>query len=153
MAWYSSRPTASLCTVPWPRSQTWCRILPRCRRSGRRGGWFPLGQCRGRPSSKTDQFWRLHTDKKENKIFLIYKEIQKGAVAKSYMRKGFLRYEELRKYLVPLVIYDIATAPFWISLYMKKIFILFFICALYHETTTKNLLNTSVHFYFFFFSH
>jgi hypothetical protein len=28
--------------------------------------------------------------KKENKIFLIYKEIQTGAVAKSYMRKGFL---------------------------------------------------------------
>jgi hypothetical protein len=26
------------------------------------------------------------TDKKENKIFLIYKEIQSGAVAKSYMR-------------------------------------------------------------------
>jgi hypothetical protein len=32
-----------------------------------------------------------------------------GAVAKSYMRKGFLIYEEMRKYLViyekPLVIY------------------------------------------------
>jgi hypothetical protein len=35
------------------------------------------------------------TDKKE---FLIYKEIQSGAVAKSYMRKGFLIYEEMRKY-------------------------------------------------------
>jgi hypothetical protein len=31
-----------------------------------------------------------HTDKKVNKIFLIYKEILSGAVAKSYMRKGFL---------------------------------------------------------------
>jgi hypothetical protein len=31
-----------------------------------------------------------HTDKKENEIFLIYKEIQMGSVAKSYMRKGFL---------------------------------------------------------------
>jgi hypothetical protein len=29
------------------------------------------------------------TYKKENQIFLIYKEIQSGAVAKSYMRKGF----------------------------------------------------------------
>jgi hypothetical protein len=29
---------------------------------------------------------------------LIYKEIQNGAVAKSYMRKGFLIYEEMRKY-------------------------------------------------------
>ncbi len=38
-----------------------------------------------------------HTDKKENKIFLIYKEIQNGAVAKSYMRKGFLIYGEMRK--------------------------------------------------------
>jgi hypothetical protein len=39
-----------------------------------------------------------YTEKKENKIFLIYKEIQNGAVAKSYMRKGFLIYEEMRKY-------------------------------------------------------
>ncbi len=42
----------------------------------------------------------LYTDKKENKIFLIYKEIQKGAVAKTYMRKGFLIYKEMHKYLV-----------------------------------------------------
>ena len=40
-----------------------------------------------------------YTDKKENEIFLIYKEIQMGSVAKSYMRKGFLIYEEIRKYL------------------------------------------------------
>ncbi len=41
-------------------------------------------------------------------------EIQSGAVAKSYMRKGFLIYEEMRKSLNmrrPLVIYDFATAP------------------------------------------
>jgi hypothetical protein len=31
-----------------------------------------------------------YTDKKENKIFLIFKEIQKGAVAKSYMTNGLL---------------------------------------------------------------
>jgi hypothetical protein len=64
----------------------------------------------------------LYTDKKENQIFLIYKKIQRGAVAKSYMRKGFLIYEEMRKYFPilysvqymrwPLVIYDVATAPF-----------------------------------------
>jgi hypothetical protein len=41
-----------------------------------------------------------YTDKKEDKIFLIYKEIQKGEVAKSYMRKGFPIYEEMRKFLV-----------------------------------------------------
>ena len=40
------------------------------------------------------------TYKFENKLFLIYKEIQMGAVAKSYMRKGFLIYEEMRKNLV-----------------------------------------------------
>ncbi len=28
---------------------------------------------------------RLHTDKKRNQIFLIYKEIQKGSIAKSYI--------------------------------------------------------------------
>ncbi len=32
----------------------------------------------------------VHTDKKENQIFSLYKEIQSAAVAKSYMRKGFL---------------------------------------------------------------
>jgi hypothetical protein len=41
-----------------------------------------------------------YTDKKEKEIFLIYKEIQNRAVAKSYTRKGFLIYEEMRKYLV-----------------------------------------------------
>jgi hypothetical protein len=40
-----------------------------------------------------------YTDKKENEIFLIYKEIQMGSAPKSYMRKGFLIYEEMRKYL------------------------------------------------------
>jgi hypothetical protein len=34
--------------------------------------------------------YKLYSDKNENKIFLIYKEIQSGAVAKSYMKKGFL---------------------------------------------------------------
>jgi hypothetical protein len=42
----------------------------------------------------------MYTDKKENKLFLIYKEIQTGAVAKSYKRKGFLIYEEMHNYLV-----------------------------------------------------
>ncbi len=44
--------------------------------------------------------YKPSTDKKENKIFLVYNEIQMGAAAKSYMRKGFLIYEEMRKYLV-----------------------------------------------------
>ncbi len=38
--------------------------------------------------------------KKEKKIFLIHKDIQMGAVAKSYLYgKGFLIYEEMRKYM------------------------------------------------------
>ncbi len=44
--------------------------------------------------------------------FLLYKVIQSGEVAKSFMRKGFLIYEEMPKYLV---IYeeadDFAAAP------------------------------------------
>ncbi len=37
----------------------------------------------------------LVTDKKENQIFLLYKEIQNGAVAKSYMTNGLLIYGEI----------------------------------------------------------
>jgi hypothetical protein len=51
------------------------------------------------------------TDKKEKQIFLmntLNKEIQSGAVAKSYMRKGFLIYEEMRKYFP---IYEEAVSP------------------------------------------
>jgi hypothetical protein len=38
------------------------------------------------------------TDKKGNRIILIYKETQMGSGAKLYMRKGFLIHEEMRKY-------------------------------------------------------
>ncbi len=53
----------------------------------------------------------LYTDKKENKIFLIYKEIQSGAVAKLYLRKGFLIYEEMHKYFS---IYEEADSHVWL---------------------------------------
>jgi hypothetical protein len=39
-----------------------------------------------------------YTDKKENQIFLKKKGIRSEEVAKSYMRKGCLIYEEMRKY-------------------------------------------------------
>ncbi len=39
--------------------------------------------------------FHAHTDKKEKKIFLKYKEIQGGAVAKSYMTNGLLIYGEI----------------------------------------------------------
>jgi hypothetical protein len=61
---------------------------------------------------------KVYTDKKENKIFLINKDIQNGAVAKSYMRKGFPTYEEMRKYFsiyeeaVSHIPNDFATVPF-----------------------------------------
>jgi hypothetical protein len=56
------------------------------------------------------------TVKKEKKIFLICNEIQKRSGTKSCMRKGFLIYEEMCKYLViygrPLVMYDFTLDPF-----------------------------------------
>jgi hypothetical protein len=57
-----------------------------------------------------------HTDEKENQIFLIYKDIQNGAVAKSYMTNGLLIYGEIFAHILiyirkPFLIYDFATAP------------------------------------------
>jgi hypothetical protein len=56
-----------------------------------------------------------------------------GSGAKSYMRKGFLRDEEMRKYLTiyeeavtPLVICDFAPGPFCISLHMRKFYFLLY---------------------------
>jgi hypothetical protein len=40
-----------------------------------------------------------YTDKKENQIFLIYKGILNGAVAKSYMTNGLLIYGEIFAHL------------------------------------------------------
>ncbi len=40
-----------------------------------------------------------YTEKKENEIFLTYKEIQMGSASKWYMREGFLIHEEMCKYL------------------------------------------------------
>ncbi len=60
----------------------------------------PMSSAWRLPFSPTQTLTRaeIHTDKKENQIFLIYKEIQSGAVAKSYMSKGFIIYEEMHKY-------------------------------------------------------
>jgi hypothetical protein len=45
-----------------------------------------------------DMYWgKSVTLKKRKQIFLIYKEIHMGSVAKSHMRKGFPVYEEMRK--------------------------------------------------------
>ncbi len=60
----------------------------------------PARRRRQRPCRRCPVRDRRYTDKKENQIFLMYKEIQNGADEKSYMRKGFLIYEEMRKYLI-----------------------------------------------------
>jgi hypothetical protein len=44
-----------------------------------------------RPSA--DKLAGKYTDKKENKIVIIYKDILKGAVAKSHMTNGLLIYD------------------------------------------------------------
>ncbi len=76
-------------------------------------------------------FWKRALIKKKIKIFLIYKEIQNGAVAKSYMTNGLL-ITYLGKYLrisshirKPFLIYNFATAPLWISLHTREIWFSF----------------------------
>jgi hypothetical protein len=58
-------------------------------------------------------------------------------------------YEEMRKYLVRyeeavIVIYDFATAPFWISLYMRKILFSFFISAIQPRSKIKLQLHRKI---------
>ena len=48
----------------------------------------PPCRARAKPLEIPSLFFAMYTDKNENKIFLIYKEIQSGAVAKSYMTNG-----------------------------------------------------------------
>jgi hypothetical protein len=55
-------------------------------------------ECKLAPSVMRGTEKGQYTDRKENKIFLIYREIQMGSGAKSYMRKGFLIYEEMHNY-------------------------------------------------------
>ncbi len=65
------------------------RVIPACTAEGSSCTTFTTSQQEG-----------LGTLIKKKKCFLIYKEIQSGSGAKSYMRKGFIIYEEMRKYLV-----------------------------------------------------
>jgi hypothetical protein len=50
-------------------------------------------------SGKEELFLNTTLTKKENLIFLIYKEIQMGSGAMSYIRKGLLIYEKKHKYV------------------------------------------------------
>ncbi len=59
-----------------------------------------------------------YTEKKENQSFLIYEDIQSGAVAKSYMTNGLLIYGEylsISSYIrKPFLIHDCSTLNFFI---------------------------------------
>jgi hypothetical protein len=67
-------------------------------------GHRTIGFCgSGSKGLQEGQLWSVEKKfytliKKENKFFLIYQEIQSGAVAKSYMRKGFQIYKKISKY-------------------------------------------------------
>jgi hypothetical protein len=84
-------------------TRSWCTYLKSMR--SRRVARASDCQCR-----------RYHTDKKENQVFLINKEIQNGAVAMPYMTNGLLiymgNYLRIFSYIrKPFLIYDFATAP------------------------------------------
>ncbi len=69
--------------------------------------WF---LCRWLPWERIEYF----TDKKENQIFLIYKEIQNGAVAKSYMTIGLLILYVYGEIFAHFLIYYIALPHIWL---------------------------------------
>jgi hypothetical protein len=59
--------------------------------------------------------------------------------ASSYMGKYLRISSYIRK---PFLIYDYATAPLWISLYIRKIDFLFYQCSLYSVHFFINIFNT-----------
>ncbi len=70
--------------------------------------------------------------KKENQIFLIYKEIQNGPFAKSYTwltAASYMgQYLRISSYIRrPFLIYDFATAPLWIPYIWGIFYFLFYI--------------------------
>ncbi len=90
-------------------------------------------------------FYRLtggfYNDKKENKIFLIYEENQMGSGAKSYLRKCFLVYEEMRKYFP---IYEEAVSHIWlctrsllISSYERKFYFILYQCSKHFQCQNR----------------
>ena len=76
-----------------------------------------------------------HTDKKEQEIFLIYREIQRDRVQSHIWLTTFhiwWKYLWISSYFrKPFLIYDFATAPLRISLYInKKFYFLFYKCVM-----------------------
>jgi hypothetical protein len=58
-------------------------------------GQLSLPESRSTSHTSSGTLGGQYTDKKENQMFLIYKEIQNGAVAKSYMTNSLLIYGEI----------------------------------------------------------
>jgi hypothetical protein len=85
---------------------------------------------------------RFLAPKNENQIFLIYMEIQSGAVAKSYMRKGFLIYEEMCKYFP---IYEEVVSHIWLwncsimnfLIYEENLIFFFIVIKFQHRSEAK----------------
>ncbi len=85
------------------------------------------------------RLWCIY--KKEKKI-LIVKEIPKGPVEKSNMRKGFLIYDEMRKFLIIFVealsyiwLYNCSLLDFLIN---EENFLLFFISVVFDCPGAEN---------------
>ncbi len=101
----------------------------------------------GSDEARRGTYLYLYTDKKEKQIFLIYKEIQSGAFAKSYMRKGLLIYEEMRKYFP---IYEEAVSHIWLCnwsilnflIYEENLIFFFYQCIGIPIAPSRRMLET-----------
>jgi hypothetical protein len=93
--------------IPRPHSSTcifldtcrWCVAVSLRRRNFSNRDSTISSTLAARKSARLSGMMHAYTDKKENEILIIYKEIQMGSVAKSYMRKGLIICEEMCKYL------------------------------------------------------
>jgi hypothetical protein len=83
-------------------------------------------------------------------MFLIFKEIKKGSGAKSYMRKGSLIYEEMRKYLV--IVWGCRYRHIWLwtwsllnfLLYEENFLIFFYSASAWNHSTALQKQNTEI---------
>ncbi len=121
--------------IPWPYHIWSILYLALTHKPNKRGGLIflsllPSNNFKDRLALGRVGEW--YTDKKENQIFLLYKEIQNRAVAKSYEEElpnvwgNAQIFHHIWGLSRPLVIYDFATAPFWVSYIWGKFDFLFY---------------------------
>ncbi len=91
--------------------------------------WLEFLTLSTKPIVKVATYWNIadsklftviisaHTDKIENKNFPHIKGNSEWSGAKSYMRRGFLIYEEMRKYFT---IYEEAISHIWLCLFPSE---------------------------------